>query len=255
MRSPLSPRSAKSERGQDERSLAAERGMEHGLPADGANGPPPYDRYFTFLKAVVAALGKMQGSFCEVVLHDVRHPSSSIIAIENGHVTGRSVGDPSTSLVLPILRDPYGEHDQLNYRSQTPSGRPLKSSSVYFKDDNGRVFAAICVNWDISALMNAQDALAELVKTTQTLREDHYADTSSFLESVLDDVLGSVATPSTLSRTEKLRIVAVLKDRGVFEIRRAADRVAVRLGVSRASVYSYLSEVEMRADARAVNNY
>jgi len=49
--------------------------------------------------------------------------------------------------------------------------------------------------------------------------------------------------------------MAVLKERGVFEIRRAADRVAVRLGVSRASVYSYLSEVETRADARAVNNY
>lgn len=38
-------------------------------------------------------------------------------------------------------------------------------------------------------------------------------------------------------------------------MRRAADRVALRLGLSRASVYSHLSDVEMRADARAVNNY
>jgi predicted transcriptional regulator YheO len=103
--------------------------------------------------------------------------------------------------------------------------------------------------------MSAQDALAELIKTTETLREDHYSDTNSFLESVLDDVLGSVPTPAALPRAEKLRLMAVLKERGVFEIRRAADRVAVRLGVSRASVYSYLSEVETRADARAVNNY
>jgi predicted transcriptional regulator YheO len=221
----------------------------------GANALMSDDNYFTFLKKVVSALAKLQGPRCEVVLHDVRHPSSSIIAIENGHITGRSVGDPSTSLVLPILHDPYGEHDKLNYRSQTPSGRPLKSSSVYFKDDTGRIFAAICVNWDIAGLMSAQDALAELIKTTETLREDHYSDTNSFLESVLDDVLGSVPTPAALPRAEKLRVMAVLKERGVFEIRRAADRVAVRLGVSRASVYSYLSEVETRADARAVNNY
>lgn len=213
------------------------------------------DEYFTFLKKVVSALAKLQGPQCEVVLHDVRRPSSSIIAIENGHITGRSVGDPSTSLVLPVLRDPYGEHDKLNYRSQTPSGRPLKSSSVYFKDDTGRVVAAVCINWDIGALTSAQDALAELIKTTETLAEDHYTDTNSFLESVLDDVLGSVATPAALSRAEKLRLMAVLKERGVFDIRRAADRVAVRLGVSRASIYSYLSEVTTRAGARTVSNY
>ena len=213
------------------------------------------DKYFTFLKTVVTALAEMHGPQCEIVLHDVRHPSSSIIAIENGHITGRSVGDPSTSLVLPILRDPYGDHDKLNYRSQTLSGRPLKSSSTYFKDDTGRVFAAICINWDIGPLMTAQEAIDELIKTTETVREDHYVDTNSFLESVLNDVLGGVPVPAALPRAEKLRLVSVLKERGVFEIRRAADRVAIRLGVSRASVYAYLSEVETRADIGAVNNY
>jgi predicted transcriptional regulator YheO len=157
--------------------------------------------------------------------------------------------------VLPILRDPYGDHDKLGYRSQTPSGQPLKSSSVYFKDDTGRIFAAICLNWDISALLTAQEALAELVKTTETVREDHYTDTNSFLESVLDDVLGSAPVPARLPRAEKLRIISVLKDRGVFDIRRAADRVAIRLGVSRASVYAYLSEAETRAGARVVSKY
>jgi predicted transcriptional regulator YheO len=213
------------------------------------------DKYFTFLKTVVSALAEMHGPQCEIVLHDVRHPSSSIIAIENGHITGRSVGDPSTSLVLPILRDPYGDHDKLNYRSQTLSGRPLKSSSTYFKDETGRVFAAICINWDIGSLMTAQEAIDELIKTTETVREDHYVDTNSFLESVLNDVLGGVPVPAALPRAEKLRLVSVLKERGVFEIRRAADRVAIRLGVSRASVYAYLSEVETRADIGAVNNY
>jgi predicted transcriptional regulator YheO len=213
------------------------------------------EKYFAFLETVVAALARMHGPRCEVVLHDLRRPSSSIIAIENGSISGRSVGDPSTSLVLPVLRDPYGDHDKLGYRSQTPSGQPLKSSSVYFKDDTGRIFAAICLNWDISALLTAQEALAELVKTTETVREDHYTDTNSFLESVLDDVLGSAPVPARLPRAEKLRIISVLKDRGVFDIRRAADRVAIRLGVSRASVYAYLSEAETRAGARVVSKY
>jgi predicted transcriptional regulator YheO len=213
------------------------------------------EKYFKFLETVVSALAQLYGPHCEVVLHDVRHPGSSIIAIENGHITGRCVGDPSTSLVFPILRDPYGDHDKFNYRSQTSSGQPLKSSSMYFKDDSGRIFAAICVNWDISVLIAAQDVLGGLTKTTETLSEHHYQDTNSFLESVLDDLLGGIPSPALLPRAEKLRLVTGLKERGVFDIRRAADRVALRLGVSRASVYSYLSEVETRADARTVNNY
>lgn len=42
----------------------------------------------------VKGLAETFGSNCEVVLHDFSDLQHSIIAIENGHVTGRSLGSP-----------------------------------------------------------------------------------------------------------------------------------------------------------------
>lgn len=52
------------------------------------------------LEQIAKAIAAQFGSNCEVVLHELSGKSaySSIVAIENGHVTGRKVGDgPSTS--------------------------------------------------------------------------------------------------------------------------------------------------------------
>ena len=52
---------------------------------------------------VVKGLGTILGRDCEVLLHDVSHPESSIIACENGHVSGRAVGSPMTDFGLIML--------------------------------------------------------------------------------------------------------------------------------------------------------
>jgi len=47
------------------------------------------------LEQIAKAIAAQFGSNCEVVLHELSGKSaySSIVAIENGHVTGRKVGD------------------------------------------------------------------------------------------------------------------------------------------------------------------
>ena len=46
------------------------------------------------LRQVAAGIAAQFGSGCEVVVHDLsRHPDHSIVAIFNGHVSGRQVGD------------------------------------------------------------------------------------------------------------------------------------------------------------------
>ena len=66
-----------------------------------------------FMLQLAKGLARQFGPNCEVVVHDLdsNDPNSSIVAIENGHVTGRKVGDgPShvavsyTHLTLPTTR-------------------------------------------------------------------------------------------------------------------------------------------------------
>ena len=64
---------------------------------------------------VVRGLAEMFGPDCEVVLHDVAQLPHSIVAIENGAVTGRTVGDVPTDRMLRSLRN----------ADETPGRAPL----------------------------------------------------------------------------------------------------------------------------------
>jgi len=208
-----------------------------------------------FLKQVVKALAAMLGYRCEVVLHDLHQPESSIVAIEHGEITGRKVGDPSTNLGLPILKNPYGDYDQYNYRSRSPSGRLLKSSSVYFKNAEGRVFAALCVNWDISTLSAAAEALADLVGTKEQIDEHFATDVHELVGTLVDQALSLVNKPvEHMDKDDKLRVLEWLDEKGVFTVKRALDWVAQVLGISRATAYAYLSLIQARREGLAAFN-
>lgn len=53
------------------------------------------EKRLEMLKQLAAGIAAQFGSNCEVVIHDVssNHPDHSIVHIENGHVSGRKVGD------------------------------------------------------------------------------------------------------------------------------------------------------------------
>ena len=51
------------------------------------------------LKQIAAGIAAQFGDKCEVVIHDVSgsHPEHTIVHIENGHVSGRRVGDGAST--------------------------------------------------------------------------------------------------------------------------------------------------------------
>jgi hypothetical protein len=68
-------------------------------------------------------------------------------------------------------------------------------------------------------------------------------DIEAVVEAVLDDHLpGRGGNRAGLDRARRLALFRSLDERGVFAVRRAVGHVAARLGVSRASAYSYLSK-------------
>ena len=68
---------------------------------------------FEFARHAAKGIAGQFGSNCEVVIHDLRGDdhSHSIIAIENGHVTGRAIGDGPSHIALETLKDLSGLQD------------------------------------------------------------------------------------------------------------------------------------------------
>ena len=58
------------------------------------------------LKQIAAGIAARFGDKCEVVIHDVSssHPEHTIVHIENGHVSGRKVGDGASHVVIEQLQ-------------------------------------------------------------------------------------------------------------------------------------------------------
>ncbi len=201
---------------------------------------------------LVEGIANTFGKNCEVVLHDVSHPQSSIIAIANGHVTGRTIGGPMSEYGLADLRRGQFDKSRINYSKRTKAGKQLKSTSLYIKDENGSLIGFLCINYDISELTIAKNIISELTSMTETAdfpgdSEESYGSTvNEILNSIVDKTLESVGKPvAFISKDEKVKIVELLDNKGIFLIKGAVDYVAKILCVSRYTVYNYLDEIRV----------
>jgi len=198
------------------------------------------------LKQIASALAAQFGSNCEVVIHDLtaRDPERSIVFIENGHVTGRKVGDgPSNVVMEQLLHAAEDPKDHLGYLTRTPDGKILKSSTVYIRDSRGRVTAILSINYDISALLMVETAVSGLVRTAEPAREERITvlNVSDMLDDLIEQSVALVGKPVALmNKDDKVRAIRFLNEHGAFLITKSGDKVAKYFGISKYTLYSYI---------------
>jgi predicted transcriptional regulator YheO len=198
---------------------------------------------------LVRGLADMFGPDCEVVLHDLGEMPQSIVAIENGHVTGRRVGDVPTDLMLHTLR--RAENGQAGPRVYMSSskGHTLRSLSVTLRDTRGEAFGLLGINLDVSGLQQAQRSLAGLteVPTGEGATESEEIFAGDIREVVAGMIAKAMAetgkTVPQMNRDEKMDVVKRLEERGAFLVKRSAEQVAEALDLSRFTIFTYLKQI------------
>jgi predicted transcriptional regulator YheO len=209
------------------------------------------------LQPVMKAIALTIGPRCEVVLHRIRpgdELGSTIVAIENGHVTGRVVGGPTTNLGLEAIRSGEPDPDRFNYRTRTRDGRELRSSSVYFRAPDGALIGALYINLDVSHYRDARDALAELVgpqPDDEEVPETFGQEMGEVLDALIQRSIDATGVaPNLMTRDQKVEVIRELDERGAFLVKRAIERIARALQISRVTAYAYLQEARTRAQAQ-----
>ncbi len=202
-----------------------------------------------FYKRLAHALALQFGSSCEVVVHDLESadPSHSIVAIENGHVTGRKLGDGPSHVVLEALHAGDAKlEDRLAYLTKTADGKILKSSTVFIRDERGRAVGIFAVNYDITILRAMGDTIAEVVGTEPSAPrepEPIVRSVADLLDDLIEQSVQLVGTPVALmSKEEKVRAIRYLNDTGAFLITKSGPKVCKYFGISKYTLYSYLDE-------------
>ncbi len=202
---------------------------------------------FRLFQSLMKSLTAIFGANCEVVLHDLTEGyESTVVLIENGHVTNRQVGDCGSNLGLEVLRGTVSDGDKYGYFTNTPDGRMLRSSSVYIRNDENKVIGCLCVNFDISNLMVADKTIRSLISYGEENKEEEFFvnDVNQLLDALLKKAQDEVGKPvAYMSREEKVRVVEYLDRKGAFLITRSGSRICSFLDISKFTLYSYLDEI------------
>lgn len=200
------------------------------------------------LSDIAKCIAMQFGENCEVVLHDLTLPyDKTVVAIWNGHVTGRKIGDGGTNAGLEILKGTTSPDDQYCYINSTPNGRILRSTSKYFRNEDGKVNGSMCINLDITDLIQCENVLHTLTtpssQSTQKAPEYFIGNIDNLLEEMMNEaVMMTGKTIKELTKNDKVFIVHSLDDKGFFLFKKSAEKLADFLGMSRYSIYNYLNE-------------
>lgn len=195
---------------------------------------------FDQLKQIAEGLGETFAPFCEVVVHDLRDPKNSIVAIHN-NLSAREVGGPSTEIGLARITDPDYPSIIANYANSFADGRQVKSTTIGLKDASGAYVATLCLNVDLTLFTNLQNVIGKFtaVDARHKISESLNPGGAEAIRARIDQYAARLATtPRSLKTDERRGLLRELKEAGCMEIRRAADIIAAHLGVSRATVYT-----------------
>ncbi|MEH7255701.1 PAS domain-containing protein [Neobacillus niacini] len=207
------------------------------------------DHPFIFDQAIRTAniLVAMLGSRCEVAVHDFTNLDKSLIYLA-GEITERKAGSPITDLILKELMITGNETPDIpNYKTTTKKGKILKSSTVFLKDQYGEIIGALCINIDITLLIQIRGSIQDFVRfqdDDQPKKENFFSSVNEVIEDMVQNVLQKYnKIPVQLDMDEKIDVVRSLEEMGTFLIKGSTEYLASLLGVSKFTIYNYLQKI------------
>jgi len=200
---------------------------------------------------LVDFIATINGSGCEVVLHDLRKLDHSIIAIKNNHITGRQINDTITDFALDIIHKQKhrAKHFICNYTGKTGNGRKKIRASTYFiRDEEDNLIGMLCTNFDVTALTQARRYIDDLIiieRNDESRDQEHFSlSINEHINSVISKTLSDFGSePLRMTIDEKKSVVKELEHEGVFQLKGIIGEVAKALEVSDQTIYRYLKEL------------
>ena len=205
-------------------------------------------------KQLARGIARQFGNNCEVVVHDLcaEDPEHSVVVIENGHVTGRRLGDGPSHVVWEALKaDPKNLQDRLAYLTRTEDGKILKSSTIFIRDDQDKVTGIFAINYDITMMKAMEETLSMFTGTEETAQEPQTIthNVNDLLDELIKQSAQLVGKPVALmTKEDKVKALRFLNESGAFLITKAGQRVCNFFGISKYTLYSYIDESKSDKD-------
>ena len=188
--------------------------------------------------------------YLEVIIHDLKDPEHSIIAIFNNHITGRKIGDGTSDIGYKKLANKLPDKI-VNYENTSPSGAKLKSSTLTIRNGHGKIIGSMAFNFDLTPFENVQEFFNTITKTSKSKLDDFPKQEQFFVWSVRDDleqalnkyIIANGLQGKALTRKDKLNVVVLMKKEGHIKKRGAMSILSELLAITRPTLYKYLKDI------------
>jgi D-arginine utilization repressor len=193
-------------------------------------------KYEPVIEGVIALFAP----FVECAIHDIK--TGKIVAIYN-NISNRNVGDPSPLAELNTPVDKFPDVFEPYYETNW-NGHKIKCTSVTIRDENQKPLFLICFNFDTSVFQDIQlnlKTFLEVKETADNPVELFNEDWQKKIDKFISDYLArNKLLITNLTREQKQAIIQELSKHGVFFYKNAANYVAGKLRLSRATIYNHL---------------
>ncbi|QOT00077.1 PAS domain-containing protein [Brevibacterium sp. JNUCC-42] len=212
---------------------------------------------------LVTFIASIVGKHSEVVLHDLSEQETSIIAIENGQISGRTIGDAPTNLVLQVLQDKtYLKKEFIaNYKAYGKNGKVFRSWSYFIKNQVNELIGVLCINSDVEHFEKAKEWIDSFLhveekeqgqeldqavrRELEHLPEHLHGQVEDVLASMIHQTMMHIPTPpERMTVQEKMDIVKQLYHQGVFQLKGGVHAISKQLKSSEPTIYRYLQKIK-----------
>ena len=203
-----------------------------------------YEKNKEWLTQMMDLFEAHMGSDVEIVLHDLTLDyEHTIVDIRNGHITGREIGGTGDILGLEFIRNPEDKGEYYNCIEYTKDGRTLRSSTRFFRDEEGNPAFSIGINEDITKMVEIEQYLHKKTGlSSPDMTADYYrGDVQEMLQYLMDSAQMMVGkNTSLMTKEDKMKYIKFLDDHGAFLITYSNAKVCEALDISQFTLYNYL---------------
>ena len=210
---------------------------------------------------LVKFLGETLGPKYEIVYHVISKRGAYIAAIENSHISGRTLNSPLTAFASQLIKDKvYLEKDFIsNYKASVADRRIVNGATFFIKNTFNELTGLLCINYDNTEVKQALETLVKLerlqgllltndTKPKAAAEKGHNSDAiiedlSQSVDELIENVLGFQSS-NNLSPQQKEEYIKELYVNGIFNIKGAIPKIAKKLNISEPSVYRYLQKIK-----------
>lgn len=201
---------------------------------------------------VADMIAKTFGDQCEVIIHDLSMPQSSVVYAVNNQVTGREIGQSFDHLVRSvILAKDFANDYKANYLTNTIDQRRIKSSTALIRDGKNKIIGALCINYDLKPLEDVEKFLNGFLNVQESSVEkeiEPFEHVVEIVDELIDKIIQDV-NPDNLKRRDKIELIQFMERKGIFLMKGSIEKVADKLNISKVTVYSYLDEIKKQKES------